>query len=81
MIPQSTTPSWTYSGHVGGAHEQHVDRRVPAREGERALAGLLGPEPRVLEQRHRGLAQPSLDGDRDRQAVDVAAFCRSSASR
>ena len=40
-------------GHVGRADEQHVDRRVPAREGERALAGLLGAEARVLEQRDR----------------------------
>ena len=81
MIPQSTTPSWTYSGHVGRAHEQHVDRRVAAGEGERPLAGLLGPEPRVLEQRHGRLAQAPLDRDGDRQAVDAASFVRSSASR
>ena len=67
--------------HVGGAHEQHVDRRVAARERERALAGLLGPEAGVLEQGDRRLAQPPLDRDGDRQAVDVAAFCRSSARR
>ena len=66
---------------VGGAHEQHVDRRVPAGEGKRALAGLLGAEPGVLEQRHGRLAQAALDRDGDRQAVDVAAFSRSSASR
>ena len=40
-------------GHVGGADEQHLDRRVAARERERALAGLLGAEPRVLEQVER----------------------------
>ena len=68
-------------GDVGRADEQHVDRRVPARERERALARLLGAEPGVLEQRDRRLAQPPLDRDGDRQAVDVASFSRSSASR
>ena len=65
---------------VGGAHEQHVDRRVAARECERALAGLLGLEAGVDEQPHRRLAQPSLDRDGDRQAVAVR-FTLSSASR
>ena len=62
-------------GDVGGAHEQHVDRRVPARERERALAGLLGAEARVLEQRDRRLAQPALRRDGDRQAVGASARC------
>ena len=56
-------------GDVRGADEQHVDRRVAAGEGERALAGLLRPEPRVLEQGDGRLAQPPLDRDGDRQAV------------
>ena len=54
---------------VGSAYEEHVDRRVPARERERALAGLLGAEAGVVEQRHRRLAQPALDRDGDPQAV------------
>ncbi len=68
-------------GDVGGAHEQDVDRRVPARERERPLAGLLRAEPGVLEQRDRRLPQPPLDRDGDRQAVDVVSFRRSSAKR
>ena len=59
-------------GDVGGADEEHVDRRIPARERECALARLLGLESRVDEQAHRRIAQPPLDGDGDRQAV--AAF-------
>ena len=80
MIPQSTTPSCTLR-HVGRADEQNVDRRVPAWEGKRALAGLLRAEGRVFEQGHRWVAQAPLDRDGDGQAVDVAAFCRSSAER
>jgi hypothetical protein len=68
-------------GNVGRADEEDVDRCVAAREGKRALARLLGAEARVFEQRDGRLAQASLDGDGDRQAVDVAAFCRSSAKR
>ena len=63
-------------GNVGRAHEQDVDRRVPAGERERALARLLGPEARVLEQMERRLAQAPLDRERDSQ--DAA---RSSAVR
>ena len=40
-----------------------------ALEGERALTGLLRPEPGVLQQGDGRLAQPPLGGDRDRQAV------------
>ena len=65
-------------GDVVRAHEQPFDRRVAARERERTVAGRLRPEPRVLEQRDRRLAQPALGGDRDPQ--DRAAR-RSSASR
>ncbi len=54
-------------GDVVRAHEQSFDRRVPARERERAVAGRLRPEPRVLEQRHRRLAEPALRWDRDPQ--------------
>jgi hypothetical protein len=54
--------------------EQHVDRRVPARERERALAGLLRAEARVLEQRDGRFAQAPLDRDGDRQAVDDASL-------
>ena len=67
-------------GDVGGAHEEYVDGRVAAREGERALARLLGTETRVFEQRNRGLTQSPLDGDGDPQAA-VARFRRSSAKR
>ena len=63
-------------GHVGGAHEQDLDRRVAARERERALAGLLGAEAGVLEQVERRFAQPALDRDGDPQEAE-----RSSASR
>ena len=44
---------------VGRADEQHVDRRVPAREGERALAGLLrarAPRPRAARPTARAAA-------------------------
>jgi hypothetical protein len=51
--------------------EQHVDGGVAARERKRALAGLLGAEPRILEQRDGRLAQASLDRDGDLQAVDA----------
>jgi hypothetical protein len=36
--------------HIGCTNEEHVDRRVAAGERKRALTGLFGPEPRVLEQ-------------------------------
>ncbi|HEV8249961.1 MAG TPA: hypothetical protein VGQ15_08315, partial [Gaiellaceae bacterium] len=68
-------------GHVCGAHEENVDGRVPARERQRALARLLGTEPRVGEQLDRGLAEPALRRNRDRQAVRGRCFRRSSASR
>ena len=68
-------------GDVRGADEQHLDGRVPAREGERALAGLLGAEAGVLEQRDRRLAQAALGGDRDLQAVGERCVRRSSAVR
>ena len=66
-------------GNVGGTDEQHVDRRVAARERERPLARLLRAEAGILEQRERRLAQPSLDRDGDRQATSP--LRRSSASR
>jgi hypothetical protein len=70
-------------GHVGRTDEQHVDRRVPARERERALAGLLRAETCVVEQGDRRLAQPALRRDGDRQAVALALrrFIRSSTKR
>ena len=68
-------------GDVRGAHEQHLDRRVPARERERPLAGLLGAEAGVLEQRDGRLAQPALRRDRDPQARREGLAPRSSASR
>ena len=63
-------------GDVGRAHEQHLDRRVPARERQRAVAGLLRPEPGVLEEPVRRLPEAALGRKRDPQ--DAA---RSSASR
>ena len=68
-------------GHVGRTDEQHVDRGVPARERERTLAGLFRAETGILEQRDGRLAQAPLDRDGDRQTVDAAALCRSSAKR
>jgi hypothetical protein len=74
-------------GHVGGADEEHVDRRVAAREGECAVARLLRAEAGVLEQLDRRLPEPTRRRDRDLQAVGCAtrrrgfARSRSSASR
>ena len=63
-------------GHVGGPDEEHLDRRVAARERERPLAGLLGAEPRVGEQVERGLAQAALDRDGDPQEAERSSACR-----
>src|SRR3990170_2223111 len=63
------------------ANEEHLDRRVPAREGECALPGLLGAETGVVEQRDGRLAQPPLGRDGDLQALDERARSRSIASR
>src|SRR4029079_9890335 len=68
-------------GDVRSANEQHVDRRVAARERERPLARLLGAEPCVVEKRDRRLAQPALRRHRDRQAVVLRRFMRSSSKR
>ena len=62
-------------GDVGGANEQHLDRRVPAGERERPLARLLRAETGVLEQPKRRVAQTPLDRERDLQEL-----ARSSAS-
>ncbi len=68
--------------HVGRPHEQDVDGCIPAGEGERPVAGPLGPEARILEQGDRRLAETSLRGDRDLQALRASLrFRRSSASR
>ena len=61
--------------HVGGANEQHLDRRVAAREGQRAVARLLGPEAGVFEQVHGRVAQPALGRNGNPQEAE-----RSSAS-
>ena len=64
------------------AHEQNVDRRVPAREGEGAVAGSLGPEARILEEGDRRLAQSPGGRDRNPQPALASFFLRrSSASR
>jgi hypothetical protein len=63
-------------GHVGGADEQYLDRRVPAGKGECAVARLLRAEASVLEQAKRRLSQPALDRNGDSQVG-----ARSSASR
>ena len=68
-------------GDVGGPHEQHLDGRIPAGERERALAGLLGAEPGVLEQADRRLAQAPLGRDGDLQEVGERRARRSSAVR
>ena len=69
-------------GDVGGTHEQHLDRRVPARERERPLAGLLGAEAGVVEQRRRpARAAGPWPGSRSSGALRERRRCRSSASR
>jgi len=55
-------------GDVVRAHEQCLDRRVAARERERAVARRLGAEPGVVQQLDGGLAQAALRGDCDPQA-------------
>jgi len=54
-------------GNVGCPNEQHLHRRVAAGERERPVAGLLGPEPRVLEQVEGRLAQAPLGREREPQ--------------
>jgi hypothetical protein len=66
---------------VRRANEQDLDRRVPAGEGERPFAGLLGAESGVLQERDRRLAQAALGGNGDLQAVGERAARRSSAIR
>src|SRR5262249_43410169 len=56
-------------GNVCRANEEHIDGRIPTRERERALTGLLRAEAGVLEQRDARLAQPSLRRHGDRQTV------------
>ena len=57
-------------GNVVRAHEQSLDRRVAAGEGECAVTRRLGAEPRVVQQLDRGLAKAPLRGDRDSQELD-----------
>ena len=68
-------------GHVGRAHEEHVDRCVAAGEGQRPLARLLRAEPCISEQCDTGLAQPALGRNGDAQAVAGGLVRRSRASR
>jgi 6-phosphofructokinase len=63
-------------GYVGGSDEQHLDRRVATRKGERAVTRLLRAKPGVLEKPKRRFAQSTLGRDRDPQEA-----ARSSASR
>jgi hypothetical protein len=63
-------------GYVGGSDEQHLDRRVATRKGERTVPRLLRTEPGVLEEPKRRFAQSTLGRDRDPQEA-----ARSSASR
>jgi len=67
-------------GHVGRAHEQHVDRSIAAGERERTLARFLRPEPRGAEKGDRRLAQSAFRRDGDRQAVVLRRFSRLRAS-
>jgi hypothetical protein len=62
--------------NVGRTNEQDLDGRVAARERERAIPGLLGPEAGVLEQVERRLAQPPLRRESEPQEA-----ARSSAAR
>ena len=57
-------------GDVRGAHEQHVDRRVAARERERALA-------RLLRARDPASASSETDGSRNRPFAGSAIVRRS----
>src|SRR5262249_16222876 len=61
---------------VRGAHEQHLDRSVAARERKSSVARFLGAEPGVLEQVERRLAQPALDRDGDSQGPARATATR-----
>ena len=67
-------------GNVLRPDEEHVDRCVATREREGAFAGSLGPQPGVLEEGDRGLAQPALGRDRDLQSFGRP-VARSSARR
>ena len=69
-------------GDVVGAHEQRLDRRVAAREGERAVARRLGAEPGVVRgarSRARGAApsrERRFSGARPACAVAAPASSR-----
>ena len=73
VIPQSTTPSWTYSG-MSAARTSSTSTGAFRQGKASALAGLLGPEAGVLEQRDRRLAQAALRGNR-------SSGCRGEGSR
>ena len=62
--------------HVGRAHEQDLDGRVAAGKGERPVAGLLGPEPGILEQVERRVAQPAFRRDGDPQEAERSSAVR-----
>ena len=81
VMPQSTTPSCTYSGMSSARTSSTSTGALRHGNASARSPGCSGPEAGVLEQRHRRLAQPSLDRDGDRQAVDVVSLSRSSASR
>ena len=56
-------------GHVVGAHEQCLDGRVAAGEGERPVARCLGAEPGVVQELDRRLAQAALRRNGDPQEL------------
>ena len=66
--------------NVRGPHEQDVDGSVAAGERERSVAGPLGPEPGVLEERDGRLAKTALRRDRDRQALRASLRLRRSSA-
>ena len=66
---------------VRSADEEYFDRRVSTCERQCTLSWSLGPETRLLEERERRFAQPSLDGDGDLQVFCGLAARRSIARR
>ena len=75
-MPQSTTPSCTYSGTSAARTSSTSTGALRHGKGERAVAGLLGPEPGVLEQVERRVAQPALRRDGDPQEAERSSAVR-----
>ena len=81
VIPQSTTPSCTYSGTSAARTSSTSTGALRHGNASARSPGSSGPRPGVVEQRDRRLAQAALRGDGDRQAVGRRRFSRLSTSR